>query len=345
MVSSNSICDKDNTITSQTQLSLMNLEREADTKGQLLTLLWYPQGLTVGHHHLMQHTSELVEHSEALLLPNTRVVEAWQPGLQQTEGQPSRPALLPAANTWAQHGGGDTLWSWTKEGEFRLASSGSARLALKPLSHVQVSPHPLSGMCRQMTCKCQEERHCCWVASGSSGDTFQVDFRVHCRPDCPGHMELEPSLPSVVDPVCTLEASVRMSFESFTRHCSGTVTSITFTFSFLLLLSLTNFPYQAFTMMSPADRAARADTARPATSLWRLETQHPAQPRGVRILTHSGLLCFDYSSDRFLHQPNLGEKTDMSGTLDLFWSENDKHPVCVHVKMPALGLQGKEHTP
>lgn len=132
MVSSNSICDKDNTITSQTQLSLMNLEREADTKGQLLTLLWYPQGLTVGHHHLMQHTSELVEHSEALLFPNTRVVEAWQPGLQQTEGQPSRPALLPAANTWAQHGGGDTLWSWTKEGEFRLASSGSARLALKP---------------------------------------------------------------------------------------------------------------------------------------------------------------------------------------------------------------------
>lgn len=52
----------------------------------------------------------------------------------------------------------------------------------------------------------------------------------------------------------TLEASVRMSFESFTRHCRGTVTSITFTFSFFLLLSLTNFPYQALTMMSPEDR-------------------------------------------------------------------------------------------
>lgn len=45
-----------------------------------------------------------------------------------------------------------------------------------------------------------------------------------------------------------------MSFESFTRHCRGTVTSITFTFSFFLLLSLTNFPYQALTMMSPEDR-------------------------------------------------------------------------------------------
>lgn len=50
-----------------------------------------------------------------------------------------------------------------------------------------------------------------------------------------------------------MEASVRMSFESFTRHCRGTVTSITFTFSLFLLLSLTNFPYQALTMMSPED--------------------------------------------------------------------------------------------
>lgn len=52
----------------------------------------------------------------------------------------------------------------------------------------------------------------------------------------------------------TLEASVRMSFESFTRHCRGTVTSITFAFSLFLLLSLTNFPYQALTMMRPGDR-------------------------------------------------------------------------------------------
>lgn len=44
-----------------------------------------------------------------------------------------------------------------------------------------------------------------------------------------------------------------MSFESFTRHCRGTVTSITFTFSLFLLLSLTNFPYQALTMMRPED--------------------------------------------------------------------------------------------
>lgn len=46
---------------------------------------------------------------------------------------------------------------------------------------------------------------------------------------------------------------MRISFESFTRHCRGTVTSITFTFSLFLLLSLTNFPYQALTMMSPEE--------------------------------------------------------------------------------------------
>lgn len=64
-----------------------------------------------------------------------------------------------------------------------------------------------------------------------------------------------------------MEASVRMSLESFTRHCRGTVTSITFTFSFFLLLSLTNFPYQAFTMISPRDRGAGADTGHLAMSL------------------------------------------------------------------------------
>lgn len=51
--------------------------------------------------------------------------------------------------------------------------------------------------------------------------------------------------------VHTFVASVRMSFESFTRHCSGTVTSMTFALSCLLLLSVTNFPYQALRMMRP----------------------------------------------------------------------------------------------
>lgn len=78
-------------------------------------------------------------------------------------------------------------------------------------------------------------------------------------PRCPSHLPRAP----------TLEASVRMSLESFTRHCRGTVTSITFTFSLFLLLSLTNFPYQALTMMSPEDRpgqgrAALADNPRAA---------------------------------------------------------------------------------
>lgn len=73
----------------------------------------------------------------------------------------------------------------------------------------------------------------------------------------PGPAVPSPHRPFLSTPVgtwhCTLEASVRMSFESFTRHCRGTVTSITFTFSLFLLLSLTNFPYQALTMMSPED--------------------------------------------------------------------------------------------
>lgn len=49
----------------------------------------------------------------------------------------------------------------------------------------------------------------------------------------------------------TLVASVRMSFESFTRHCSGTVTSMTFALSCFLLLSVTNLPYQALRIMRP----------------------------------------------------------------------------------------------
>lgn len=109
---------------------------------------------------------------------------------------------------------------------------------------------------------------------------------------------------------CTLEASVRMSFESFTRHCRGTVTSITFTFSLFLLLSLTNFPYQAFTMMSPEDRHVSAGTGLlwtlPLGSL-RLLAPTLAQKRTCP-LTHSGLFCLDDPSDRFLHQPNLPEE-------------------------------------
>lgn len=49
----------------------------------------------------------------------------------------------------------------------------------------------------------------------------------------------------------TFVASVRMSLESFTRHCSGTVTSMTFALSCFRLLSVTNFPYQALRMMRP----------------------------------------------------------------------------------------------
>lgn len=66
----------------------------------------------------------------------------------------------------------------------------------------------------------------------------------------------------------TLDASVRMSLESFTKHCKGTVTSITFTFSFFLLLSLTNFPYQAFTTIRPAFH--RKSQIQWAVSHWQL---------------------------------------------------------------------------
>lgn len=49
----------------------------------------------------------------------------------------------------------------------------------------------------------------------------------------------------------TFDASVRMSLESFTRHCRGTVTSMTLARSCLCLVSITNLPYQAFKMMRP----------------------------------------------------------------------------------------------
>lgn len=78
-----------------------------------------------------------------------------------------------------------------------------------------------------------------------------------------------------------------MSLESFTRHCRGTVTSITFTFSLFLLLSLTNFPYQALTMMSPENRPGqgRAALAGHPRAAWLQQPcasagpQHPPHPQ------------------------------------------------------------------
>ena len=113
-----------------------------------------------------------------------------------------------------------------------------------------------------------------------------------------------------------------MSLESFTRHCRGTVTSITFTFSLFLLLSLTNFPYQALTMMSPENRPGegRAALAGNPRAAWLQEPcaparpQRPPYPQRPGLLTHSGLFSLDYSSDRFLHQPNLQRtRTLLSG--------------------------------
>lgn len=97
-----------------------------------------------------------------------------------------------------------------------------------------------------------------------------------------------------------------MSLESLTRHCRGTVTSMALTLSCLLLLSLTNLPYQALTMMSPADRRGQGGGP------W-----HPPPQRGPAIhLTHSGLFGLDYSSDRFLHQSDLRRaRTVPSGPL------------------------------
>lgn len=138
---------------------------------------------------------------------------------------------------------------------------------------------------------------------------------------CPFQGTRCPQKPRPSDPVGTgrrtLEASVRMSFESFTRHCRGTVTSITFTFSLFLLLSLTNFPYQALTMMRPADGSVSRDGLcwHPlplAPCRWTAGTPCPVETptptlsqKRPCLLTHSGFFCLDDPSDRFLHQPNL----------------------------------------
>lgn len=111
--------------------------------------------------------------------------------------------------------------------------------------------------------------------TGSAAVTLPL--RGSLFPRCSSHLPRAP----------TLEASVRMSLESFTRHCRGTVTSITFTFSLFLLLSLTNFPYQALTMMSPEDRPGqgRAALAGNPRAAWLQEpcapagTQHPPCPQ------------------------------------------------------------------
>lgn len=98
-----------------------------------------------------------------------------------------------------------------------------------------------------------------WCANGSS--SFIGSHQLQAKGEAPGRaaqgsvkMESDAGTleAGLTEQLSTLEASVRMSLESFTKHCRGTVTSITFTFSFLLLLSFTNFPYQAFTTISPA---------------------------------------------------------------------------------------------
>lgn len=57
---------------------------QVTSKGELLTLLWYPKRLTVQRHHLMEDPSELVKHFQVLLLAHTWVIEPGQPCLQQT---------------------------------------------------------------------------------------------------------------------------------------------------------------------------------------------------------------------------------------------------------------------
>lgn len=47
-------------------------------------LLWYPECLAVERHHLMKDPAELVKHFQ-VLFTHTRVVEAGQPSLQQTD--------------------------------------------------------------------------------------------------------------------------------------------------------------------------------------------------------------------------------------------------------------------
>ena len=55
---------------------------------KMLTLLWYPEWLSVPWQDLMHDPPELVEHLQALLLPHAGVVEAGQPWLEKaTQGQ------------------------------------------------------------------------------------------------------------------------------------------------------------------------------------------------------------------------------------------------------------------
>lgn len=67
---------------------------QVTSKGQLLTLLWYPKRLAVQCHHLVQDPSELVKHLQVLFFAHTWVVEPGQPSLQHThyDWAPFRPA-------------------------------------------------------------------------------------------------------------------------------------------------------------------------------------------------------------------------------------------------------------
>lgn len=49
----------------------------------LLTLLWYPKGLIVSRHHLVQNSSELIQHFQTLVFTYTRVIEPRQSSLKQ----------------------------------------------------------------------------------------------------------------------------------------------------------------------------------------------------------------------------------------------------------------------
>lgn len=60
------------------------------TQALLLTLLWYPESFVIGRHHLMQNTSKLIEHFQAFLLPDTRVIEPRQANLWEEEWPKAR---------------------------------------------------------------------------------------------------------------------------------------------------------------------------------------------------------------------------------------------------------------
>ena len=140
-----------------------------------------------------------------------------------------------------------------------------------------------------------------------------------------------------------------MSFESFTRHCRGTVTSITFTFSLFLLLSLTNFPYQALTMMRPKDRLRVRKAASRHLLVWLRDPQRPPWTERTHVLTHSGLFCLNYPSDRFLHQPDLPENKDdtVRAPPGLFhlWSEGHRQAVLSTATYLLRAWKGREWAP